>query len=1051
MYSLTKQKIRELCGDVSFKYGERLWNGNRVHMVNNQNETTATVTSTEDFQVQITWKDGEIKETKCNCPSLTSFKKDCQHIAAVLIGICETSTKSINRTDEIMRGFLQKNDSENHEYTHQGYFEKRQEIHSLFRCHILTISKNPVIAISIDINHHEVKQLSDFLLAVQQGKSYKISNAITYSPSNHYFNSNDEAIIHHLIQLNQENYVTNNFKSNDKSKLVITPTIWNKLETIFQLAVNTELIIAEANRNWILPSFSIVDNLPPLHFEIEKAASLLRITWTEFQSYVCLPSYRLFVTQQSVHILTEQEVTTIDLCDRLWRENNENSLLISLEQAEQLIPLITKIAKIDDTTGIIAKSKKPLTAKIYLDRISNRLLAGVEFHYGGVKFQPFEPSPMTLYRQEEKEEEIIQFLQDKGFAHMDGGYVLQNEKLEYEFLYHHLSDLQNQATVFATTAVRNRLSKKHFQPTIRVRHKSDRTNWLEFTFQMKGFVDQEVREVLDALEEKRPYYRLKDGSLLSLETKELEELQSFLIDSPMSSTEILEGLEKPLNEGFTIANRLEERGILEAEDSFKQMLLQIQQPDEQSYPIPKPISSLLKDYQLEGVRWMRAVADMGFGGVLADEMGLGKTIQSIAYCLSIEKERKDKKQPILIVCPTSVCYQWKQEWMTFAPDWSVMIIDGTKAERKQKKTELRNYDVWIISYGMLRNEIDWLQNQVDQFHTVIFDEAQVFKNPATHTFRTVKKLRSEHRFALTGTPLENKIEDIWSIFHVVFPELLGNIKDFSWLTNDQVIRRITPFMLRREKKDVMQELPTKVEYVERISLTEEQKQLYVSYLAKLRHPSFKHLDKETIRKNRIKILAGITRLRQICCHPSLFVRKYNDKSAKLERLKQLIKDASRANKRLLIFSQFTSMLQLIGKELRNKDILYYYIDGETPAEERVEICRAFNQGNREVCLISLKAGGTGLNLVGADTVILYDVWWNPAVEEQAIDRAHRIGQQSEVTVIRLLSEGTIEEKMYELQRKKRELMNYLVNGKSTVNYQLTDEDIQDLLFNETKD
>lgn len=1049
MYSLTKQKVRELCGDVSFKYGERLWNGNRVQMVNNHNETTATVTSTEDFHVQIIWDDGEIKETKCSCPSLTSYTKDCQHIAAVLIGICDTNTKSINRTDEIMRGFLEKNDKDNQEYTHQGYFENRQELQPTFRCHILTNSKNPIMSISIDINHYEIKQLSDFLLAVQQGNSYKISNDIIYSPSNNYFNTKDEAIIRHLIQLNQEITLTNTFKNADKNKLVIPPSIWNKLESFFQASVNTELIIEQSN--WILPSFSIVDYLPPLHFQIEKSANLFQITWEEFQSYICLPSYRLFVTQQAVHILTEQEVTTIDLCDRLWGENEESSLFISLEQAEQLIPLLTKIGELDDLTGMIAQSKKPLTVKIFLDRIRNRLLAGVEFHYGGVMFQPFEPSPVSLYRQEEKEEEIIHFLQDKGFAHMDGGYVLQNEKLEYEFLYHHLPNLQKQATVFATTAVRNRLSKKHFQPIIRVRHKSNRTNWLEFTFQMKGFVDQEVRGVLDALEEKRPYYRLKDGSLLSLETKEIEELQSFLIDSPMSSTEILEGLEKPLNEGFTIANRLEERGILEVEDSFKQMLLQIQQPDEQAYFIPNPISSLLKEYQQEGVRWMRAVADMGFGGVLADEMGLGKTIQSIAYCLSIQKEWENMKQPILIVCPTSVCYQWKQEWMTFAPHCSTVVLDGTKAERKQKKLELRNCDVWIISYGMLRNEIDWIQNQVDRFHTIIFDEAQAFKNPATQTFRTVKKLRAKHRFALTGTPLENKMEDIWSIFHVVFPELLGNIKDFSWLTHDQVIRRIQPFMLRREKKDVMQELPTKVEHIERIPLTEKQKQLYVSYLAKLRHPSFKHLDKETIRKNRIKILAGITRLRQICCHPLLFVREYNNNSAKLERLKQLIKDASRANKRLLIFSQFTSMLQIIGKELRNKDISYYYIDGETPAEERVEICRAFNQGKKEVCLISLKAGGTGLNLVGADTVILYDVWWNPAVEEQAIDRAHRIGQQKEVTVIRLLSEGTIEEKMYELQRKKRELMNYLVSGKSTINYQLSDEDIQDLLFNETKD
>ncbi len=209
-------------------------------------------------------------------------------------------------------------------------------------------------------------------------------------------------------------------------------------------------------------------------------------------------------------------------------------------------------------------------------------------------------------------------------------------------------------------------------------------------------------------------------------------------------------------------------------------------------------------------------------------------------------------------------------------------------------------DVWIVSYGVLKNEIDWLKKNIT-FQTIIFDEAQTFKNPATQVFRTVKKLKADYQFALTGTPLENKMEDLWSIFYIIFPELLGGLKDFAWLTNDQVLRRVHPFMLRREKKDVLKEMPIKTEYIERVPLTEAQKQIYISYLSKLRHPKFKHLDRDTVRKNRIKILAGLTRLRQICCDPSLFIRDYDGESAKLQRLMKIVKDAKRSGKRMLIF------------------------------------------------------------------------------------------------------------------------------------------------------
>ena len=329
---------------------------------------------------------------------------------------------------------------------------------------------------------------------------------------------------------------------------------------------------------------------------------------------------------------------------------------------------------------------------------------------------------------------------------------------------------------------------------------------------------------------------------------------------------------------------------------------------------------------------------------------------------------------------------------------------------------------------------------------MFFDEAQAFKNPVTQTARAVMKIQADYRFALTGTPVENSLEELWSIFHVVFPELFHGLKEYSNLSRKTIARRIRPFLLRRMKEDVLSELPEKIELTESVELLPDQKKLYAAYLAKLRHDTLKHLDKDTFRKNRIKILAGLTRLRQICCHPALFVDGYKGSSAKFEQLMQIVEESKLSGRRMLIFSQFTKMLKLIGRELGVQGLSFFYLDGQTPSVERVELCNRFNAGERDIFLISMKAGGTGLNLTGADTVILYDIWWNPAVEQQAADRAHRMGQTNVVQVIKLIARGTIEEKMNELQEKKRRMIEEIIDSKENTTSTLSEEDIREILM-----
>ena len=470
----------------------------------------------------------------------------------------------------------------------------------------------------------------------------------------------------------------------------------------------------------------------------------------------------------------------------------------------------------------------------------------------------------------------------------------------------------------------------------------------------------------------------------------------------------------------------------------------LRHPERMAFDVPLQLVPTLRDYQKHGYHWMKSLASFGFGGVLADDMGLGKTLQSIAFIQSELSNIRKRKQPILIVCPSSVTYNWLRELAKFAPDLKGLIVDGSKAQRITLQQDVMQQDVVITSYPLLRADVTWYEKQT--FHTVFFDEAQAFKNPFTQTARAVKKIQAEHHFALTGTPIENSLEELWSIFYVVFPSLFQGLKEYSNLTRKQIVRRIQPFLLRRTKADVLTELPKKTMIQESVELLPEQKKLYGAYLAKLRHDTLKHLDKDTLRKNRIKILAGITRLRQICCHPALFVDGYQGSAAKFEQLLQILEESRLSGRRVLIFSQFTKMLQLIGKELMLQGRPYFYLDGQTSSEERVERCHRFNAGERDLFLISLKAGGTGLNLTGADTVILYDMWWNPAVEAQAADRAHRMGQKHAVQVIKLVARGTIEEKLNELQEKKRHLIETVIDPKEKESAILTEADIREILM-----
>ena len=437
-------------------------------------------------------------------------------------------------------------------------------------------------------------------------------------------------------------------------------------------------------------------------------------------------------------------------------------------------------------------------------------------------------------------------------------------------------------------------------------------------------------------------------------------------------------------------------------------------------------------------------------------MGLGKTLQMITVFLDYKNNNKNHKASI-VISPSSLVLNWKSEIEKFAPDLKILVISGTSSQRNQLIDKIENYDVAITSYDLLKRDMEKYEEKNYNFKYIVADEAQYLKNNNTQNAKTIKKLKSETKFALTGTPIENSLAELWSIFDFVMPGYLFSYKKFKTNYEMPIVRDndkremeklkllIEPFVLRRTKKQVLTELPEKTVTILNNEMNEEQKNIYLSYLMRARNEIQKDIDINGINKNHIQILAALTRLRQICCHPGLFIENYNGTSSKLEQCMEIIEEGINAGHKILLFSTYTSIFPFIEEKLNEKNIKYFKLTGATKVDERLKLVDEFNENSDvKVFLISLKAGGTGLNLIGADMVIHYDPWWNLSAENQATDRAYRIGQKNNVQVYKLITKDSIEEKIYDLQNKKGKLTENMLDTKTTFISKLSKEEIMNL-------
>ena len=468
--------------------------------------------------------------------------------------------------------------------------------------------------------------------------------------------------------------------------------------------------------------------------------------------------------------------------------------------------------------------------------------------------------------------------------------------------------------------------------------------------------------------------------------------------------------------------------------------------------LPKGINAKFREYQQKGFGWLWFMYKYGLNGILADDMGLGKTLQALALIQKAKEE--DGEKPVLVVCPTSVVFNWESEIQKFAPTLSCLKLSGV--ERKNFFEKIPEHDVVITSYALIRRDIEELQKY--EFRYIILDESQNIKNAMSQTAQSVKQLKAEHKLALSGTPIENRLEELWSVFDFLMPGFLFNIAEFNYRYVNPIMERqdktvekrlklqIYPFILRRMKRDVAKDLPDKVENIAYCELTPEQKDFYLDVLDSTKEELFKSIEQNGLEKSRLSIFSALLRLRQICCHPRLY-DKENVKgmipSGKFEHLKGMLEQIISEGHRILLFSQFVDMLDIIKDWLERSGIPYEYLTGKT--KDRQGAVERFNSSaSIPIFLISLKAGGTGLNLTGADYVIHYDPWWNPAVEDQATDRAYRIGQTKKVFVYRLITKNTVEEKIQKLKSIKRDLVDNVISVDRNITKSLTLDDIKEI-------
>ncbi|SDH81948.1 Superfamily II DNA or RNA helicase, SNF2 family [Alteribacillus persepolensis] len=1080
MRYLTKAEIQDLAGKTIFLRGLHYYESGNVSQLSfntagSFTKIKAVVAGTLSYHVQLLFhEDGELQEGSCSCPAYQEGMDVCKHMAAVLLSLAPTEQKATHKN----RQHRQKVNKPAPESETEKTASLRKLFVDYFAGRMQTVeSVGEVLETEFTLAFHTdyyqpqeqfftielrigtdklyvVKDIEALLTAMRQRSLLPFTKKFTFDPTYHYF---EEADLRALREI--ESIIRNQRWSGRQTSFFYTEKQSPSEITVPPVAAENMLrALSDCSNAYIKPAVGnrvpfVIKKEWPGSFALHQTNRYYYLSYSSFEyppKKISLTPF--YIWNDRLYETNENDQQTMLLFHMLMDTPNGR---LPLEKGELEQVYANVIESLNTQNRLIINNEitdqveqHALHRKVYLERKNEALLAEPLFTYGPHTLHAVTEERNTpekeafIARETKKEEELLQVIESAGFHWNGEALSLTDEETIFTFFSTTLPELKDIADVFMTKDVEQLIVPA---ASISIESSLDESlGWLDVSFQTDDLNEDDLYDLMMSLKEKKRYHKTSDGRFISLHHDFLQNIQA-MFDDTNTSPEDLENnrLRLPAYKAFQVDKYVNTGRQWHKDESVERLLTDIRSPETFQAPLPASLTGVLRDYQEKGFHWFKALTTYGFGGILADDMGLGKTLQTLTYILSERQERPDAP-PFLVIAPSSLVYNWEKEAHTFTPELNVQIIHGSKAARQQQIESIeQNTDICITSYPLVRRDIDLYENVT--FHGLILDEAQALKNYTSKTFRAVRNIQTEKAFALSGTPIENKIDELWSLFAILMPGLFPDVQSFKALSPDTIRHRVSPFILRRTKSEVLTELPDKIETTIHCDLTKTQRETYVAYLNRIKEETAAQLQTGTFQQNRMNILSNLTRLRQLCCHPGMFLEEYNGGSGKLEELMNFMKDAHENEQRVLIFSQFTSMLSIIRDAFDKKGISYYYLDGQTPSHERLHMTDQFNEGKKEAFLISLKAGGTGLNLTGADTVILFDLWWNPAVENQAADRAHRIGQTDTVQVMKMIAQGTIEEKIQSLQEKKKALFDQVIQSGETNLSSLSEEDIREIL------
>ena len=1061
---ITRDRIRTLVTTPDFQRAQNMFNGGQVTDLTSQNDTAGRTiysgrvqdeTGTHNVRARIK---NDRYEAFCDCTGWGWIDERyyfCPHVAALLLGFIDTGDTSASdlmvsrRSDDFARQILNRFLGNTQAVGETGVARLVPRIQFSSRA-----GDYPEFVLTIGIDKmYIIKNIEEFAGNVMERRTATYGKNLTLFHGIEMFDKQSQALIDIVLdqfrQFRSMNpvYSYNAYNVAEPSNRGTLSLQGDAFDQWFNVLKNQALLVRGTKDKMI--SFNVGN--PEVSLSLKKAEKHV-----DLQINV-KGDLTFFGSRKTLYAVTENEILR---CSREFRSKvypflNSSSRSMRIGTSDMMpfsnlvLQQVRDIIPIDDPDGLMdSYLPDECVARFYFDLEDEVLKLRIAFRYGEEEVKPGTRPADTpkVKRDTATEQDIIRFASHY-LTPTSQDYILEGDETIYEFLGDGMEKFQEKGEVMVTDRLRN----LQVHPTRASVGISVSDGSLFLSIDTGEFPASELEELYESLLQKKRYYKLKDGRILKLDGSSIETMAEMSHMMRLSPKELEQGKVKvPAFRALYLDGLLSnnENFRVTRDKQFRTMIRNFKSVSESDYTVPGQLDEQMRPYQKIGFQWMKTLENCNFGGILADEMGLGKTVEAIAYLSTVPFTQVGR--PSLIICPASLILNWMDEIARFAPQLKAVAIMGQPSERKQLMESSGEMDIWVTSYELLRQDVK--KYEPLKFYCCILDEGQHVKNQTTQASKAVKQVDCQQRFILTGTPIENRLSELWNLFDFLMPGYLFThsvflnklekpaVRSKDPEAMEQLRRLVQPFMLRRLKKDVLKELPPIIEHVRRIPVSEAGRKVYLATAQRARASLDSSED-----SSKLKILAALTRLRQICCDPSLVYENYEGPADKLDACMDLCAGMVENGHQILLFSQFTTMLDKIRARLNEMQISSYTLQGSTTKEMRARLVRMFNDGGASVFLISLKAGGTGLNLTAADVVIHYDPWWNIAAQDQATGRAHRIGQQQHVQVYKLIAQDTIEEKIMELQEKKASLMDALSDGSDASILNMSKDDLLALL------